>query len=414
MNKTYSQAVADIKAFRKDVNDYLDRVETEILAEVNLRKEKDELTVSELKADQLCMRNEIKSLEEKLKLQSNKANELFVAAKIMTNRKVSIDKSIKQMKEKCQIQQYRFEESPELNVAVSSKVPLGKLKGITRPSQKKITDMEPQFDGEINIKAPEDKLDCFIIASVLISPSQIVLADNENSCVKLVDIDQENMLGRYELCTRPVDMTVVNEDRIAVTLPNKQKIQVLSITKNGTFVESHDIKMNDDVRKIAYQRDNLIIAYSNAVEIRNSKGKVVKKLNSPDFTCITKIAVAPDCKTFYVSNSVDGGKPTAIYKFDFDCNLLATYKDTTMSDVRGLTVTTDGTLLVCNWADNGSIHMISPQCMKIKEFLQHNEHANSPYCVSFCGQTSKLLLCSYKAFSRDAEQWNVLKMFRMM
>ncbi|XP_045205072.2 uncharacterized protein LOC123557585 [Mercenaria mercenaria] len=414
MNATYSRAIADIKTFRKEVNIYLDKAEAEIMAEVNNWKKKTGKTFSELNNDKLSIQNEIKELEEKLKLQSKKANELFMAAKQMKERMITIDTSIKQMFQKGQTQSFMFEPSSEIKQIISSKVPLGKLaeEVIKRNTQNKLTldDMEPQFDGEINIKTPEDKSDCAIIASALISPSQIILADSKNNCLKMVDIEQRKLSTRHELCSTPFNVAVVSRNLIAVTLPKKKKILFLSITQKNTLTESHDINVNGEIRKIACKNDTLIIGYTNKIEILKMNGDVVKTISSTDLSCIDGIAFSHDSMAFYVTNLYSS---TKLYKFDFDGNILASYNDDTMQSVRGLTVTPDGTVLVCNWTENGSIDMISPACKKIKEILQQNEHVQYPYSVSFCCQTNKLFL-SNSARSIDPKLKNVLKIFQMM
>ncbi|XP_053399881.1 uncharacterized protein LOC123560946 [Mercenaria mercenaria] len=394
MNATYSKAMADIKTFRKEVNIYLDEAEAEIMAEVKNWKKKNGKTFSELNNNKISIQNEIKELKEKLKLQSKKANALFMAAKQMKKRMTGIDTSITQMFQKGQTQSFTFEPSSEIKQIVSSKVPLGKLTEqiLQRNPHNKfnLDDMEPQFDGEINIKTYEDKADCNIIASALISPSQIVLADYQNKCLKMVDIEQRKLSIGHELCSKPVDVAVVSRNLIAVTLPDKQKIQFLTITQENTLTESHVINVNGNVRKIAYQNDKLIIGYIDKIEILKMNGNVVKTLPSTCLSWIAGIAFSHDSLTFYVSD--DSGKESSVYKFDFDGNVLATYNDKTLQKVRGLTVTPDGTMLVCNSTRNCSIHMISPACKKIKELLQQNEHVQYPYSVSYCWQTNKLFL----------------------
>ncbi|XP_045206890.2 E3 ubiquitin-protein ligase TRIM33-like isoform X2 [Mercenaria mercenaria] len=81
MKATHTKALADIRAFRKEVNIYLGKAEGEIMAEVNNRNAENGKKISQLETDKNSVQNEIKELSEKLKLQSNKANELFVAAK---------------------------------------------------------------------------------------------------------------------------------------------------------------------------------------------------------------------------------------------------------------------------------------------------------------------------------------------
>ncbi|XP_053399979.1 uncharacterized protein LOC123559136 isoform X1 [Mercenaria mercenaria] len=338
----------------------------------------------------------------------------------MKDRMTEIDVSIKQMFQKCQTQPYKFEPSSDIKQIVSSKVPLGilteQILQINPKRKLNLVDMEPRFDGEINVKTSEDKSDCAITASALISPSQIVLADNNNKCLKMVDIEQRKLSTRHELCSWPLDVAVVSRNLIAVTLPDKQKIQFLSITQKNTLTESHDINVNGRVHKIDCQNDKLIIGYLGKIEILKMNGNIVKTISSTDLSQIGGIAFSHDSMAFYVSN--DKGfmkdKPTALYKFDFDGNILAAFKDKTLSTVRGITVTPDGTVLVCNWTENGSIHMISPACKNIKKILQRNEHVQYPFFVSFCCQTNKLFLSNCEGNFASKNMKNVLKIFQMM
>jgi sugar lactone lactonase YvrE len=122
------------------------------------------------------------------------------------------------------------------------------------------------------------------------------------------------------------------------------------------------------------------------------------------------IAVVPSSQMFYVSNSLLGY--TAVLKFDVDGNLIATYQDKDLVDVRGLEVTRDGTVLVCNWARDGSIHMITPDCKKIKELLKDNPHINCPWCVTYCNETNKLFVGNF-ASNIDKKFNNILKVFQL-
>jgi hypothetical protein len=319
-----------------------------------------------------------------------------------------------QMLYSSQTGKYVFNKSLELHAAMSSSVPFGTLKNINndvRP-RKLLKDMEPIFQSEIEIKSHQDQSDCFIIASVLFSQNQIVLADFGNKCLKVFGIEKGELQGRIQLSGEPHDVAVLGKQAIAVTIPDEKKIKVFALTDKNDFVESYAIDRWGYVRKIACRNKRLVIAYESTLEVMNTNWVVIKQGHPTELGMIVSIEMEHDNNAFYVANSFKDNKATAVYKFDFDCKVLAKYTDNGLPDVRGLASTQCGIVLVCKWDHKGSIYMLSHDGKKIKEILLNHEHAQMPYCISFCDARKKLFLCNYKT-SIDPKEKNVLKQFQM-
>ncbi|XP_045200796.2 uncharacterized protein LOC123554611 [Mercenaria mercenaria] len=401
IQQTYITAVNCVKAFKKEILEYLDKAEADMLAELNKRKRSDEKMISDLKEHEKTMRKNIQELHEKLQLQLNHANELFAAAKEMKERITHIGDSIKQLQQDCQFRQYEFVCSKQVKEMVASQFKLGELL-----VKKHIVEMEPKFDSEIGIKASDDTEDCEIFACALISYNRIILADYSNKCLKIVDIENRNIAEKYKLQSGSRGLAVITKNRFAVALPDEQKIQFLTLTQCDKITESNAINVKGRCEKIACQNNKIMVLYPDRVVILNMDGKETKTICNSNVKW--QMDIAHDSKSFYVSNS---SLRKSVFRFDFEGNLIATYKDKDLSDVRGLCVTRDGTVLVCNCEDNGSVHMISPECKKIKEILKQNDHVSRPCCVSFCDETNILFLCNNSS-TLDSKLRNVINIFQ--
>ncbi|XP_053386321.1 uncharacterized protein LOC128550725 [Mercenaria mercenaria] len=458
-NESYSKALEDISAFRKEINDHFDRAEAEIIADLNNRREEDEQLLSKLTKMKQCLERDIMEMQKKLQLQSNKANDVFVAAKKIKKQIARTDSSVKQMLQNCQIHvdQYRFKPSSHIKNIISSATSLGDvteyeslktdqsvLEDQSRRDTGKLTecrsknhsdiksledmepeqedmepeleDMEPKFESAIQIISTEDTSDCAILASAIISPSKIVLADCANYCVKIVDTEKKKLEARYELSSQPKDVATICENQLAVLLPDEQEILILTLIHN-MFTEIRRIKIKYWGGKILFQKGTFITAYDHGVDILDTDGKLIKTIPTEQHKFLKSIAFAPDSMSFYASYFCQTSLtwPNIVQKYDLAGNRLAEYTslDENLESVRGITVAKDGTVIMCNYGANlisGNIHLLSPDCKLIKEVLTNNNDMN-PFCVSFCDETKRLFLCNKDIIHPYRN--NVLKVFQM-
>ncbi|XP_060559301.1 uncharacterized protein LOC132719542 [Ruditapes philippinarum] len=431
--QAYTQAIKDVKAFKKEIIDYLNKAESEMLEMINERKKKNEMMIQELQQAESRIRRNIKEIQTKLQLQVNQANELFVEAKQVKAKLNDFEENLNSLKKDTSIDVYEFQRSSHMEQMVKSCRPLGDIVDQTEQevehvvskydhlvSSKEVTDhtgldrksiseMDAYFDCEINIKTQDDSSDCFIASCALICPSQIIIIDENNKCLKLVEVNIKKV-SKYKVKNIPTGVAVVNPNLVSVTFPGERKIQFFTITTSNKIIESDMIIVSTGCKKIAIYEDKIIGITSTSVEIMSMSGQLIKSISNPNMVWLMDIAVVPSSQMFYVSNGSLGYK--AVFKFDFDGNLIATYQDKDLVDVRGLEVTRDGIVLVCNWASSGSIRMITPDCKMIKELLKGDRHVSYPYCVTFCNETNKLFVVN-SHYNLDKKFRNVLKVFQL-
>jgi hypothetical protein len=270
--------------------------------------------------------------------------------------------------------------------------------------------MDAYFDCVINIKTQDDASNCFIKKCALICPSKIIVIDGDNKSVKLVDVSNKKV-SKYNLKYSPTGVAVVNPNLVAVTFPDERKIQFFTITTGDKINESDMINVHTGCQKIAIHEGKIIgITNTPSVEIMSMSGQLIKSLSHSNMTRLMDIAVVPSSQMFYVSNSSLGYY--GVLKFDFDGNLIATYQDKDLVHPKGVEVTRDGTVLGCDWAGDGSIHMITSDCKKIKVLMKENQHVNSPWCVTFCNDTNKLFVGNF-ATNIGKKFKNALRVFQL-
>jgi hypothetical protein len=429
----YAKAIKDVAAFKKEIIDYLDDAESEMLDLINERKKKTVMLIEHKKHAANCIDRNIREIQTRFQLQVNQANELFVGAKQIMAKLNAIDENLNRLKNDTTIDVYKFQRSSYMDNMVKSFVPLGDMfdkteqkvgnneseedclissKTVTGHSsldRKSISDMDAYFDCEINIKTQDDASDCFIENCALLCSNQIIVTDRDNKCVKLVDV-VDIKVSKYNLRYCPFGVAVVNPNLVAVTFPEKRKIQFLTIITGHKIIESHMLNVHTGCQKIAIYEDKIVGITDKSVEIMSISGQLIKSVSQPNLMWLMDIAVVPSSQMFYVSN-ISMGHNT-VFKYDFDGNLIATYQNKDLVYVRGLEVTRDGTVLVCNWDRYSSIHMITPDCKKIKELLKDNIHVSFPYCVTFCNETNKLFVGN-SYYNLDKKNKNGLKVFQL-
>jgi hypothetical protein len=433
MRQAYAQAIKDVKTFKKEIINYLDDAEREMLELIKERKRKTEMLIEDKKQAENRIDRNISEIQTKLQLQVNQANELFVGAKQIMTKLNAIDKNLKKLKKDASIDIFAFQRFSHMDRMVKCCVPLGEIvdgahrkgglrtfkkdylissKGITNvigSDRKSIYEMDAYYDCEINIKTQGDASDCDVDDCVLISPSKIIVTDRNNDCLKIVNICTKEV-SKCKLKYRPYGVSVVSPNLVAVTFRYEKKIQFLTLATGNKINESGMIKVHKCCNNIAIHEDKIIGITSTSVEIMSMGGQLIQSISHPNMVWLMDIAVVPSSQMFYVSNGSSGYK--AVCKFDFDGNLIATYQDKDLVDVRGLEVTRDGIVLVCNWASSGSIRMITPDCKKIKELLKGDGNVSYPYCVTFCNETNKLFVVN-SHYNLDKKFRNVLKVFQL-
>ncbi|XP_052790115.1 uncharacterized protein LOC128224339 isoform X1 [Mya arenaria] len=198
--------------------------------------------------------------------------------------------------------------------------------GITSETDIDLSTVEWTKDAELDISCTEDTNRFLITSSALVEPGKCILADIENECVKLVDINVNKVLSRSELIGDPWQVCALPGGHAAVALPSACKVQFVSV-KNDSVIAGTNFDVSGSCYGLAYTDKSLFVSYrhkKNApacsyVERLSMTGEVLQSMttnaSSPRYLTISSSSI-------YLS---DDSAVKRIIQLDFNGSLLNTY-----------------------------------------------------------------------------------------
>ncbi|KAH3791260.1 hypothetical protein DPMN_144743 [Dreissena polymorpha] len=134
-----------------------------------------------------------------------------------------------------------------------------------------------QDSSKYNVRKATDEMVSSITGICESSNGELVIADNDNKCVKLLD-NAYNLLEQMQLRTFPKSMCNISTNEVALTISNGytvNKIHFLRVIK-GRIVNFKTLHMNDLCYGIAYHQGDLFVSSETAVYQFTTDGRLVK------------------------------------------------------------------------------------------------------------------------------------------
>ncbi|XP_045188165.2 transcription intermediary factor 1-alpha-like [Mercenaria mercenaria] len=181
--------IKDIKSYRREMNNYLDRVETELIQEVEKLNAYDVSQQSQFLDECKTMENEISDFQDKLDNHMDKINELFVTAKLARMKIEKFQRDFKKVASSSQIHLCKFEPCKELDLLKRNQTQLGIIKTqtqkFTAQIKKSIVDMKAHYVKKLDVTTTGDIYNCWITGLAMISPDELLLVDYHNDSLKI-------------------------------------------------------------------------------------------------------------------------------------------------------------------------------------------------------------------------------------
>jgi hypothetical protein len=221
-----------------------------------------------------------------------------------------------------------------------------------------------------------------------ISESLLAIVDKGNRNLKIIGINNDKITSNVLLSSPPYDITVVPDDKLAVTLPEEKKIQFLSIVlpKVDVVTPEKSLTVSGACHGIDFIRNErkLIVTYLNpgTVEILDLDGTVDRTIDLN----VDKVSVIPNTTLAYISKK-ENRMSVSLVILDFKdelenvCEISNTYRY-----VQGITTDKTGTAYIC---DEYSVYVTSNVGL-YKNTLQSTDV-----------ETEELIECGYLSYARS-------------
>jgi hypothetical protein len=256
------------------------------------------------------------------------------------------------------------------------------------------------FIRHLNAMSTHDSKECEVTGLCVISES-LVAIDKGNKTVKIIDINYDKITAKLLLSSVPYDITVIPDDKLAVTLPKEKKIQFLSLAlpKADAVTPDKTLTVTGACHGIDFIRNErkLIVTYLNPgiVEIFDLDGIVDRKVDL-NVSNLNKVSVIPNTTLAYISKEA---RQLSILEFKDKlkvvCGVSYGYR---YLNVQGIATDKTGNAYLCDEQSvyvtsnvNLSKNTVHSNDVKLEE-LERYDTPRYARCIAFCDRTFRLYI----------------------
>ncbi|XP_053400427.1 uncharacterized protein LOC128557262 [Mercenaria mercenaria] len=404
-NSSLADVLADIKTFRKEINQRLDELERQVedAAKAIQQENAKNLKTTETTCDDVT--KSLKTMFDSIKHlnTSKQADRLFMELK-------SAEKMIRYYENTIQhisaydVEEYNFK--PNEIISTLLETSLGTLTKKTNkqtrppPTSTSVKSRNTSHQGEICVKSSNDESRCYITGMILLTPDLLIITDKTNKAIKMVDTRSQSVTDKLQLDTEPSKVSSVTSTELAVTLTNKKNIQFISASSKK-LTKKHTLNVDGECFGISCHEKKLVVTYLRPakLQILDTNGTILTTIRGENiFTNPT--FVTTNSSSIYVSD----WNMKSIMRLNWQGEVIGRYKG--MDEPKGIILSDDETVFACDQHRN-VIEEISGDLSKGKVVLKD---LKSPFALCWCAQTKKLY---FSCFFTDTRYDNYLQIFRL-
>jgi hypothetical protein len=405
-----TDVVKEIKEFRKEMEDYLDKIEADLLREVDEVNERDVSSQKKLQDQCGVLADEIELFQAKLDRCKDKVNNLFVTAKRIQESLQKCQEINEEISSNSQINDYKFSACKEISNLKTRNTCLGnletKLMKFSGQGKKTLIENRIQFVKKINVHTKKDK-NCFISGMAIISETEILCADQNNSSLKVFNHREDKVKAILKTTTCPFDITTIDSSSAATTLPYEGKIMFLN-TQNG-LTESYRLDVREWCQGIDHRDGKIAVSFVEppAVQVIDKEGNILHEVGDTSMLKYPHlVSLSRNNESIFVTDL----KNSAVYEFNLKGNLQSINKRGSMNLPAGLTVTNRGYVVVCYLDKSDMFGVIVPGTTHIFPLHTRTLHDSfQPYSVIISEKQRKMFM-SESSFSKYC---NYIKIFEL-
>ena len=266
-------------------------------------------------------------------------------------------------------------------------------KGTTQNSEKKVL-IKTGHKRFFGLKVPSDKHTCDFVSACFIDDRCIILADKGNKNVKWLDTFSRGTIKNWcDLSDYPSQVCVVNEQKVAVTLPFSREVKLISLER-GMRV-TNKVKLDIMCRGIAFANRNYYISdmmgYIHIYALNGRKEGVIDVRQSIEEwdSNTNHLAVNNDASRIYIANGKQGLKVV-----DKTGKVVGMFNGPLLRNAQSCCLTGAGNVLVSG-ANSNNVVQLTSEGELIGEVVKSSEGSGGVYAVSCNEEMSKLCISRY-------------------
>lgn len=240
------------------------------------------------------------------------------------------------------------------------------------------------YTTEITSDLDEAKSDCCISGLVIVSRKYIAAIDQLNKSANLIDLVSNKVNHTLNLQSQPRGISRISDDEVVVTIPEKKKLQFLSVSPEGQLTRGREVAVNGQCYGIIYLEQQLIVSFipslflhKSRIKVLDMDGKELKTLTEQYTGSPGYLALSYDQSSLYVS---DWGN-SSVTRMSLDGKILSTYSADDLKMPHGIVCARDGTVFVCGRQTN-NIHQLSDNCEIIQVLFNADSGLTEPYSIA--------------------------------
>ncbi|XP_052790263.1 E3 ubiquitin-protein ligase TRIM71-like [Mya arenaria] len=400
VSENTKEEIQKLRTFRAHINLVLDTRENMLLKSMKENEIKQKEILSKLRDGIKGLKQTLSETNTGMQTTEKQLHQHFICAKMAKKQLVKLQEEINKINAEIILDtsvRCTFLKDIQTEALINSSDFFGRVdfsnEGITSETDIDLSTVEWTKDAELDISCTEDKDGPEITSSALVEPGKCLLADASNKCLKLVDINDNNVLSHIKLLGKPWQVCALPSGHAAVALRVKCKVQFVSV-KNDSVIAGTNFEVSGSCYGLAYTDKSLFVSYRHYkkapaysyVERMSMAGEVLQSFTTKP-TDVRYITVCSS--SIYVIES--GNK--RIFHLNFNGSLLNIYKDPFLNlSSQPINVGKERILVIAR--SRCHIVLINGKERNLKVILSLKDFGsqNAPFNLSFCPVSRKLLV----------------------
>ena len=393
----------DIQTFRKELNTFLDKLENDMLKDLDTSEKEQHKQLNQHISTQtaaLQMLDSDYTLLENAK-QDGRKSLMFTSDLQVSKRLQEYESRLKDLVNDVIKPTLSFERNKKLADIQTSIERFGNLRvkdtSATRLKQQLLLSRKIKSRREVNVNSAGDNINALITGCTVLSSGHIVLCDYNN--LKLKSLDTTLVLqGTLTLPDRPWDVSAVDDNNVIVTLPAKMQLQYTQVLPQ--MKAGHDIQLDKKCYGVEVFGDEIYTTCHDnpgqgEVRILDLNGNIkrrigIKQDGSFMFISPNYITVSQSGRKIFISD----WNTASVTCMTGDGNINYQYKHDDLKWSRGLFVDAGDNVLVCG-ERSGTVQVITADGSKHETLLSSSDFQKLPFSVAYRDYDDTLVVGCY-------------------